>query len=87
MPHVDIAATRRAARQLEQAGDTARGAIATGRATDCADELAGSASLPVLYPLTGALALRLGQVATELEAMARGMQSLADHTSTATGEG
>lgn len=86
MPHVDVAATRTAATEMVAAAEDTRGLTDPARvATTAAGELSGSVSQPVLHPLEGLLSLRLGQLAEELEAMARGMDDLADHTEQATG--
>lgn len=86
MPHVDIGATRTAAGQVAGAAEDTRGLVDAARvATTAAGELSESVTQQVLHPLEGLLALRLGQLGEELDAMSRGMEDLADHTEQATG--
>lgn len=86
MPHVDIAATRRAAAQVGTAADDTRSLLPEAQvASTAAGELSGSVSLHVLHPLQGVLTSRLNQLGEELDALRRGMDDLAHHTEQATG--
>jgi hypothetical protein len=86
MPRVDIAATRAAASRLGDAAGGTRELMGLARVGAAAGgELSASLSQEVLHPLEAVLVLRLGQLGEELEAMARGMDDLADNTARATG--
>lgn len=86
MPHIDIEATRQAARRLTDAGTDVEGACRGTRWDDAAAELQGSRTLAALEPLRGLVDRRLWQVRGELRIVGTAVDELAERTATATGD-
>lgn len=86
MAHINIEATRTAARRIRDAGvDVAEGARA-GSWQDAAAELQGSRTLGALEPFGTLLDRRVWDVHREMDVVGTAMHELAERSATATGE-
>ena len=87
MPEVDVAATRRAARDLENAAETISTARPAVAVTAISTYVPDAVTRSVLGDLQAAIQLRLLDLSSEVDTMSTGMLTLADNVAQAMGDG